>query len=110
MMNHKKLSLFGASILSGYSIEVDDAEGNTIATFEQNSSAEDFATEVLKHDYVGLGIYYEKGDWCHGGMSLIKQPQNQASEPRITIENYSKGVEHLVPHNHDKEVAITMGG
>lgn len=100
MMNHKELSLFGANILLGHSIEVDDAEGNKIATFKQNSSAEDFASEVLKHDYVGLGIYYEKGDWCHGGMCLIKQQQNQDIEPRITIENYSKGVRHLVPYNY----------
>lgn len=109
-MNHAKLSLFGANILSSYSVEIDDLDGNTIATFKQGDSAGDFATEVLKHDGVGLGIYYKDSDWCYGGIYLLKTDDDASGAAQVCIDNYSKSMHPLIPHNHPPAEAALIGG
>ena len=89
-MNHAKLSLFGANILSSYSVEIDDLDGNTIATFKQGDSAGDFATEVLKHDGVGLGIYYKDSDGVMVVSTSLRPMMAQAGRRKFVLITTAK--------------------
>ena len=114
MMTKAKFILFGRSLLVSNSIRVDEDENgeNPTATFLMNGDAKALTDAVFNspNNEIGFSVYHENGDWCQGGIELVKNVEPNTGEPVIQIANYSKQMRHLIPDNQEAEQSLANGG
>lgn len=113
-MIRSKFILFGRSLLVSNSIRVDEDENgeNPTATFLMNGDAKALTDAVFNspNNEIGFSVYHENGDWCQGGIELVKNVEPNTGEPVIQIANYSKQMRHLIPDNQEAEQSLANGG
>lgn len=113
MMTKAKFILFASSLLATNSIRVDEDENgeNPTATFLMNGDAKALTDAVFNspNNEISFSVYHENGDWCQGGIELVKDLEPNTGKPVIQIANYSKQMRHLIPDNQESEQSLANG-